>query len=697
MPDRPVSQELLSCASALQHSKKEIVDALSQGHSDETENRFQDSPEVFRLRSEERFELLVKYLSGAGYFGDLYVGQRIFELTRLENSRTENLALYRRAFEQERRTFAAVLTRQGNPDQAAAFETAYEQLTSPLLRESARHVKALFIGDCLLTEILAFTIGPLANVGLSIDPYPVNPRDPAQLRKILSDLSNKTFDVVFFSPFSHSRVPELEALADGSHALASGSTIRTLVDSIVDQTSALLEELKKRFECPIFVHDAAMVTRGSSKAKVLLRQLASARTRTAAAGRINQWLEDHVRTSNASTYQHLFVIRETELVKEHGRLRLGQFLNTSEFQHATVLSQLLAQEYVSRITAVGQLLGKKLVICDLDNTLWDGVIGEGPVRHHEVRQASLKKLKDHCGIVLSIASKNDPTSVHFNGGVLALTDFVAPQISWGPKANAVARIKSGLNLQTKHMVFLDDRPDERALVKEEFPDLLVLDPEDRETWRIMNLWGEITFGSSDEDRTRMYQQQALRDAELGSEPEAKADGNSLKKLGLVISLATAKTSDLKRVAELINRSNQWNLCGTRTTFAQVQEWHKSESADIILAHVADRFGDMGNVGIAIVTFNADHVRIPVFVLSCRVFGYGVETALLSEAVRRAKNKGGNTSLPGPVIGDYKANAQNHPCRNMYRDHGFTLDNDVYKWNGLPAFPDVPWAQIKQLS
>jgi FkbH-like protein len=697
MPDRPVPQELLACGSALQHSKIEIVDALSQGHSDETENRFQDSPEVFRLRSEERFDLLVKYLSGAGYFGDLYVGQRIFELTRLENSRTENLALYRRAFEHERRTFAAVLTRQGKSDQAAVFETAYEQLTSPLLRESTRHVKALFIGDCLLTEILAFTIRPIANAGLSIDPYPVNPRDPAQLRKILSDLSNKTFDVVFFSPFSHSRVPELEALTGGSHALASRGTIRTLVDSIVDQTSALLEELKKRFECPIFVHDAAMITRASSKAKVLLRLLASARTRAAAAGRINQWLEDHVRTSNASTYQHLFVIRETDLVKEYGRLRLGQFLNTSEFQHATVLSQLLAREYVSRITAVGHLLGKKLVICDLDNTLWDGVIGEGPVRHHEARQASLQKLKDHCGIVLSIASKNDPASVHFNGGVLALTDFVAPQISWGPKANAVTRIKSGLNLQTKHMVFLDDRPDERALVKEEFPDLLVLDPEDRETWRIMNLWGEITFGSSDEDRTRMYQQQALRDAELGSQPEAKADSNTLKKLGLVISLSTAKTSDLKRVAELINRSNQWNLCGTRTTFAQVQEWHKSESADIILAHVADRFGDMGNVGIAIVTFNADHVRIPVFVLSCRVFGYGVETALLSEAVRRAKHKGGNESLPGPVIGDYKANAQNHPCRNMYRDHGFTLDNDVYKWNGLPAFPDVPWAQIRQLS
>jgi len=697
MPDRPVPKAQLACAATLRRCQNEIITTLTQGHADESENRFRDSPEVFRLRSQERFELLVRYLSGEQHFGDLYLGQRIFELTRLEYTRADNLTLYRRAFENEQRIFREALTRQGSSSQGATFQSAYEQLIAPLLSESTRHVKALFIGDCLLTEILAFTIGPVAKLGLSIDPYPINPRDPAQLRKTLGELSNKTFDVVFFSPFSHSRLPELEALLDGSHTLAPSATVSALADSIVDQTSALLEELNIRFECPIFVHDAGMVTRGSTKAKAALRLLASARTRAMAARRINQWLEDHVRTPNAATYQHLFVIRETQLIKEHGRLRLGQFLNTSEFQHATVLSQLLAREYVSRINAVGHLVGKKLVICDLDNTLWNGTIGDGPVSHHADRQLSLKRLKDHCGIVLSIASKNDPDNVHFRGGVLSLADFVAPQISWGPKANAVDRIKTGLNLQTKHMVFLDDRPEERALVQEEFPDLLVLDPEDPETWRIMNLWAEMTLGSSNEDRTRMYQEQALRDAALGSQSEAKTDGNTLKKLGLVISLATAKASDLKRVTELINRSNQWNLCGTRTTFAQMQEWHKSESAQIILAHVADRFGDMGNVGIAIVTFNADHVRIPVFVLSCRVFGYGVETALLAEVVRRAKNRGANESLAGPVIGDYKANAQNHPCRNMYRDHGFALENDVYIWNGMPPFPEIPWAQIRQFS
>ena len=169
----------------------------------------------------------------------------------------------------------------------------------------------------------------------------------------------------------------------------------------------------------------------------------------------------------------------------------------------------------------------------------------------------------------------------------------------------------------------------------------------------------------------------------------------MRKLGLVFSLATAKASDLKRVAELINRSNQWNLCGTRTTFAQVQEWHRSETTQIILAHVADRFGDMGNVGIAVVQFAASHVRIPVFVLSCRVFGYGVETALLAEVLRRARS-GADGTLPGPLLGDHKANAQNHPCRNMYPDHGFTLENDVYTWNGTPAFPQTPWAEVRQL-
>ena len=433
--------------------------------------------------------------------------------------------------------------------------------------------------------------------------------------------------------------------------------------------------------------------RATSRAKSIGRLLLTYRARNLAARRINPWLADYVAATNSATFQHLFVIDETELVRKFGRCALGQYLSTSGFLHSVVLSQRLAREYRLRMVAVGHLMGKKLIVCDLDNTLWEGTIGDGPVTHYLDRQFSLKQLKDHSGVVLSIASKNEPAYVHFRGGALTASDFVAPQISWNQKSNSIANIKSTLNLQTKHMVFLDGRPEERALVRETLPDLLALDPNDPETWELINLWSAMTFGSSDVDRTRLYQDQVLRDAITETPSTDGADSETLKRLSLVISLSLAKRSDLKRVTELVNRTNQWNMCGSRTSFEQVREWHKSSTASIFVANVADRFGDMGLVCIAVVTQQADRVEIPLFVLSCRAFGYGVESAMLAEIARRFEVRPRGKSL----IGHYRSTAQNHPCRNMYSDHGFVLKDGVFRCEGSTPIPTVPWAEVRILA
>jgi FkbH-like protein len=420
--------------------------------------------------------------------------------------------------------------------------------------------------------------------------------------------------------------------------------------------------------------------------------IATHRTVTYARWRINQWLSDYLALQNSSTFRHLFLLDENAIAEQFGRRAVGCFIHTSAFQHATVFSQKLAAEYHSRISGVGKLLNKKLVICDLDNTLWDGVIGEGQVAHFEERQRILKKLKEHGGVVLSLASKNDPRSVHFSGGLLDQNDFVAPQISWNQKSESIARIKRTLNLQTKHMVFLDDRADERMLVQEAFPDILPLDPSDPEVWKRMNLWADLAFGSSDLDRTRLYQEQAQRDASAESiiEPGRSADVDALKKLGLVISIRGAATRDLKRVAELINRTNQWNLSGSRTAFEQVRGWHASNNSIVLVASAADRFGDMGIVCVSVVSVGGDRCEIPVFVLSCRVFGYGVETAMLNEICRRCDcGKQGRA-----LVGHFRANNQNHSCRNMYSDHGFEPVDGSFVWKGSPELYPPQWAEVR---
>ena len=672
-----------------------IVDALVSQTEYCRLNRFRETPAQLRDRVNGSLGLLIQFLAGDDDFGDLYTGQRIFELTCLDHTREQNLEYCRRAVTEDERVLVGALSPRVSESDLEAFKDAFKKITYGLVAHAARHVRTLFIGDCLLLEVMSFIVGPLLREGISIEPFPINPRTPGQLKRILEDLATKEFDVVFFSPFSHARVAELEALVDLRRTFAPRSQNNALVDSIIEQTKLLLDDIVARFECPIFIHNAGLVVRATGSLKTAARLLLTHRARNIAGDRINRWLADYVTTANSITYQHLFIIDETSLVRQFGRRVLGKYLNASAYQHPIVFSQRLAQEYCSRIIAVGHLIGKKLVICDLDNTLWDGVIGEGFVTHFQDRQRILKRLKEHCGVVLSIASKNDPANVHFKDGILLHDDFVAPQISWGQKSNSIANIKRTLNLQTKHMVFLDDRPDERAMAYEAFPDILVLDPTKQETWKRIDIWADMIYGSSDVDRTKLYQDQSFRDkfTEMEGNSAGVPDSDALKKLGLVITIGTAKRGELKRVAELINRTNQWNLCGSRTSFEQVRAWHDSPDTLVLVANVADRFGEMGTVCVSIVSQGDNVAEIPVFVLSCRVFGYGIESAMLVEIVRRCEIGGRRAVL----IGHFRSNTQNHPCRNMYIDHGFVSQSGAFMWAGSPALPEIPWAEVRRSS
>jgi predicted enzyme involved in methoxymalonyl-ACP biosynthesis len=169
-----------------------------------------------------------------------------------------------------------------------------------------------------------------------------------------------------------------------------------------------------------------------------IKCLATHRVRRLARQRVNERLAEFVAKKNASAYDHLFVLDETPLLK-HGELELGRMFYDSDRQHPAVLGKWVAQEYRDILAAQCQLLQRKLIICDLDNTLWNGVIGEGRVAHYTDRQAILKALKSK-GIVLSINSKNDPKNVHWTGGILCADDFVGSQINWNSKVTNVKRI-----------------------------------------------------------------------------------------------------------------------------------------------------------------------------------------------------------------------------------------------------------------
>ncbi|MDB4990923.1 MAG: family phosphatase [Myxococcaceae bacterium] len=671
----------------LEAQRAAIVEAIIAGaaSSHPKLNRFGDSPAQFRHRIDAWFTLLVGFFLGKEGYDALLGGQTLLELYQPERSAEENYAFIcadvaalrveieavaRAALESSPRSARAGF----DAERQTALSEGLQEVFAGLVTKSERHVRTLLVGDCLLGEVAGLAADVLARKGISFDPYPMNARDSLQLGRHIDALAKQKYEAIFFSPFSHARTGELEELMRPSARLAlHDKAVDALADRVVEQADELLSYLLGRFECPIYVHDAGLVPRATSRAKSLAFDLATRRQRRRAGERLDEWLRKKVDSTTVNGSRRVHIIEESALVASLGVYAAGRYLHASEFQHATGLSLALAHQYAERLEMLATLNGKKLVVCDLDNTLWEGTIGEGAVTHFVERQTALLRLKRNSGVVLSIASKNDPAKVHFTGGLLAEGDFVAPQISWGFKADAFKIIRDVINIQHRHMVFLDDRADERALVTELYPDVLALDATDPAVWRRIALWADLVEGSSDLDRTKLYQEQTARDAFTGTGGTvAAADAATIARLGLTIEVRTAAKADLKRVAELINRTNQWNMCGSRTSVSELAAVVAAGGL-VLLARVQDRFGDMGDVCAAVVSIAGGRAAIPIFVLSCRVFGYGVEAAMLKEISARV----GLGSRVQQLAGRYIATNQNQMARNMYADNGFRKDGDGF--------------------
>ncbi|MBK6578657.1 MAG: hypothetical protein IPG17_21170 [Sandaracinaceae bacterium] len=162
------------------------------------------------------------------------------------------------------------------------------------------------------------------------------------------------------------------------------------------------------------------------------------------------------------------------------------------------------------------------------------------------------------------------------------------------------------------------------------------------------------------------------------------------KLSLRIDIRRSTPEDLKRIHELINRTNQWNLVGSRCTFNEVEEWHRSPQHIIYTAQVSDKFGDMGLICCCVADVEEDALSVRAFVLSCRVFGYGVETLVLDRLKKEAERRFG---VPR-VRGRYLENAHNKPCKRMYPSHGFVeVDGTWISPGGKVTAPDPVWFSV----
>lgn len=161
---------------------------------------------------------------------------------------------------------------------------------------------------------------------------------------------------------------------------------------------------------------------------------------------------------------------------------------------------------------------------------------------------------------------------------------------------------------------------------------------------------------------------------------------ALAALKISVRIQEARRGDLKRVAELINRTNQFNLCGSRTS-AQELEREMGKGHSIITAEVSDKFGRMGIVGVMRVDYKPGRVEIPIFVLSCRAFGFGIEYALLNSIKKLASGE-------DAIVGHYRETQSNAPCRQLYPVSGLSSNGESWTGRIEQLRSDPSWLAIE---
>jgi FkbH-like protein len=327
---------------------------------------------------------------------------------------------------------------------------------------------------------------------------------------------------------------------------------------------------------------------------------------------------------------------------------------------------------------------KKCLVVDCDNTLWGGIVGEdglagiqlGPTYPGSCFVALQHEILNlhHRGVILAICSKNNEADVlevlrDHPDTVLKEEHFAVRQINWDDKVTNLRRIAAELNIGADSLVLLDDSAFEVDFVRQEMPEVAViaLPPKAYASYRSLltspGWFDSLSFTAEDRRKNAMYGENRERKA-LESASSSLED--YLAKLEIEVEIAVPSEIDVPRVAQLTQKTNQFNLTTRRYTESDVRAFIASDRADVFALKVRDRISDSGLVGVAILTYADRTATVDSFLLSCRVIGRGVEDALLSFVVRHALDTVGCDR----VSGTYVPTAKNAMVADFYARHGF---------------------------
>ena len=367
-----------------------------------------------------------------------------------------------------------------------------------------------------------------------------------------------------------------------------------------------------------------------------------------------------------------------------GKVMLFQpsvYINTEMVLSIDVLPYIAAKT-IDLISAIHGKF-KKCLILDLDNTTWGGIIGDDGIENIQIGtlgigkaftefQYWVKKLKNR-GVILAVCSKNtesiakEPFEKHPDM-VLHLDDIAVFVANWENKPDNIRQIQSILNIGFDSMVFLDDNPFERNIVRENIPGITVPElPEDPaeylEYLYTLNLFETVSFSNEDKERTKLYQIEAKRNE---IQKKFTNEDDFLESLDMTSDVEPFTKFNTPRVAQLSQRSNQFNLRTIRYAEADIEMLSVTDNYFTFSFTLKDKFGDNGMICVIILKKENDSTLfIDTWFMSCRVLKRGMENFTLNTLVEFAREHGYSY-----LKGEYIPTLKNEMVKNHYANLGF---------------------------
>ena len=394
----------------------------------------------------------------------------------------------------------------------------------------------------------------------------------------------------------------------------------------------------------------------------------------------------------AARNANLFLCDLSSIHNQVGKLNFFQpsvYINTEMVLNIDVLP-LIADKTLALISAMNGKF-KKCVILDLDNTTWGGIIGDDGIENIQIGslgigkafsefQYWIKKLKNR-GIIVAVCSKNtesvarEPFEKHPEM-VLKMEDIAVFVANWENKADNIRNIQSILNIGFDSMVFLDDNPFERNMVRENLPDVCVPElPEDPadylEYLYELNLFETVSFSNEDAERTKLYQIEAQRNS---VQKKFANEDDFLKNLDMISLVEPFTKFNTPRVSQLSQRSNQFNLRTVRYGDADIERLSTDSNYFTFAFTLEDKFGDNGLICVIILQKESPKVLfIDTWFMSCRVLKRGMEHFVLNTLVETAKENGFTT-----LKGEYLQTPKNEMVKDHYLNLGFKENNTFWE-------------------